>query len=143
MAAASALTHAFQKFFLQVLRTIFFPSHWLLSHIGIVETMVSDERLSSFLGKHIGRARGSNQRPPVHKSSTLPTELWDSASTKSEPLLIKQLIPVNVLVSSLYSTRKGIICHGNNKNSIKCQCRTLKNVSFWKLLFFDVYFFHY
>ena len=41
---ASAPTHAFLKFFKLVLRTIFFPSNWLLSHIIIVETTDSGER---------------------------------------------------------------------------------------------------
>ena len=45
-----------------MLRTIFFPSHWLLSHITIIETTVREECillqwLSSILGKNIGRAR--------------------------------------------------------------------------------------
>ena len=38
--AATAPIHAFLK----VLSTIFFPSHWMLSHITIVETMDSSER---------------------------------------------------------------------------------------------------
>ena len=36
--AASAPIHAFLDFFKPVLRTIFFPSHWLLSHLTIVKT---------------------------------------------------------------------------------------------------------
>ena len=39
--AASVHFHAF---FLPVLHTIFFLSHWLLSHVTIAETMDSDER---------------------------------------------------------------------------------------------------
>ena len=39
---ASAPNHAFLEFFQPVLHTIFFPRHWLLSHI--VETMDSSER---------------------------------------------------------------------------------------------------
>ena len=58
-----------------VLRTTFFPSYGLLSHINIVETMDSDERrmnpVASFLGKTIEWNEGSNQRPPVLKPSTL------------------------------------------------------------------------
>ena len=42
--AASALIQAFLGFFLPVLCTIFFPGHWLLSHVTIVETMDSNER---------------------------------------------------------------------------------------------------
>ena len=37
--AVSAPTHASPEFFLPVLCTIFFPSHWLLSHITSAETM--------------------------------------------------------------------------------------------------------
>ena len=44
MAAESAPIHSFLKFFLPLLRTIFFPSHCLLSHITIVETTDSGER---------------------------------------------------------------------------------------------------
>ena len=44
IATASAPIHAFLEFFLPVLRTIFFPSRWLLSHITIVETTDSGER---------------------------------------------------------------------------------------------------
>ena len=42
--AASAPIHAFLEFCQPVLRAIFFPSHWLLSHITTVETTGSDER---------------------------------------------------------------------------------------------------
>ena len=38
IAAASAPIHAFLKFLEPVLHIILFPSHWLLSHINIVET---------------------------------------------------------------------------------------------------------
>ena len=48
--APSAPVNAFLELLLPLLRTIFFPSHWLLSHITIVETMVSHER-SSILKK--------------------------------------------------------------------------------------------
>ena len=41
---ASAPIYAFLEFLKPVLRTIFFPSHWLLSHILIVETTDSGER---------------------------------------------------------------------------------------------------
>ena len=44
IAAASAPIHAFLEFFLPVLRTILFPSHWLLFHITIDETTDSGER---------------------------------------------------------------------------------------------------
>ena len=42
--SASAPIDAFLEFLKPVLGTIFFLSHWLLSHITIVETMGSDER---------------------------------------------------------------------------------------------------
>ena len=42
--AATAPIHAFLELFKPVLSTIFFPSHWLLSHITIVETIDSSER---------------------------------------------------------------------------------------------------
>ena len=44
IAAASAPIRAFLVFFETVLRTIFFPSHWLLSHVTIGETTVNGER---------------------------------------------------------------------------------------------------
>ena len=53
--------HAVPDILLTVLRTIFFPSHWLLSHITIVETMDSGERgmnlvaLSSIHERNIGQ----------------------------------------------------------------------------------------
>ena len=66
--------------------TIFFPSHWLLSHISIVETTNSGERGINPVTmiminplKEYWPSRGSNQRPPVLKSATLPSELWGSA----------------------------------------------------------------
>ena len=65
--------------------TLFFPSHWLLSHIIIVETIDSGERgmnpVTSIINhrKEYWASRGSNERPPVLKSTTLPTELLDLA----------------------------------------------------------------
>ena len=60
----------------------YFPSYWLLSHITIIETMDSSERLLNPVPKTIiipwkeyWPSWGSNQRPPVLKSETLPTEL--------------------------------------------------------------------
>ena len=44
IASASAAIDAFLEFLKPVLGTILFLSHWLLSHITIVETMVSSER---------------------------------------------------------------------------------------------------
>ena len=80
--SASALIHAFLDFFLPVLRTLFFPSHWLLSYINIVERMEGGERGMNPVAmtiidprKEYWPSRGSNQRPPVLKSRRLPTEL--------------------------------------------------------------------
>ena len=87
IAAASALIHAFLEFFQPVLNTIIFPSHWLLSHVTIVETTDSGERGMNPVAmtiinprKEYCPSRGSNQRPPVLKSATLLTELWGSAA---------------------------------------------------------------
>ena len=44
IASASAPIDAFLEFLKAVLGTILFLSHWLLSHITIVETMDSSER---------------------------------------------------------------------------------------------------
>ena len=69
-----------------MLHTIFFPSHWLLSHIIIIETMDNSEKGMNPVAMTILNPRkeywpswGSNQRLPVLKSATLLTELWDSA----------------------------------------------------------------
>ena len=59
---------------------IFFPSHWLLSHLTIVETTDNSEREMNPVAmtiinpqKEYWLSRGSNQRPPVLKSATLPS----------------------------------------------------------------------
>ena len=87
--AASAPIHAFLEFFLPVLCTIFVPSHWLLSHVTIVETMDSVEGginpvAMTFISpqKEYWQSWGSYQRPPVLKSTMLPTELWGSDTIK-------------------------------------------------------------
>ena len=41
---ARALIHHFLKFLLPVVHTIFFRSHWLLSHLTIIKTMDSSGR---------------------------------------------------------------------------------------------------
>ena len=80
---ASAPIQTFLEFFKPVLRTIFFQSHWLLSHITIVPTMDSSERGMNPVEmtiinprKEYWPSQGSNQRPPVLKSAMLQTELW-------------------------------------------------------------------
>ena len=76
--------------FKPILHTIFFPSHWLLSYIIIVEKKVSGERGMNPVAmtiinprKEYWLSRGSNQQPPVLQSAMLPTKLWGSACYKS------------------------------------------------------------
>ena len=61
-------------------------SHWLLSHIAIVEIMDSGERVITPVAmtiinpwKEYWPSQGSNESPPILKSCALPTELWGSA----------------------------------------------------------------
>ena len=63
------------EFFSPVLGTIFLPSHWLLSHLTIVETTDSGDTGMNPVAmtiinprKEYWQSRGSNQRPPVLKS---------------------------------------------------------------------------
>ena len=71
--ATSAPIHAFLELFIPVLRTIFFSSHWLLSHITFVETMNVGERgINSCRKDYYQFSEGilavseeSNQRPHV------------------------------------------------------------------------------
>ena len=91
---ASAPIHAFPEFFQPILHTIFFPSHWLLSQITIVETTRSGERGMNPVAmtiinpqKEYWANRGSNQGPPVLRSAMLPTELWGLAILKKEKTL--------------------------------------------------------
>ena len=86
--AASAPIHAFQEFLKPILRTIFFPSHWLLTHITIVETTDGGVKGMNPVAmtiinstKKYWLSRGLTQRPPVLKSARLPTEVW-GLSTK-------------------------------------------------------------
>ena len=79
---ASAPVKAFLEFFLPVYHTILFPSHWLLSHIAITETMDRYERGLNPVAviiidprKEYWLCQGSNQ-PPVFKSCIRPTELY-------------------------------------------------------------------
>ena len=81
IAEASAPIHAF---LIPALYTIFFPSHWLLSHKTIVEKTDSSETGMNPVTmtiispqKEYWPSRRSRQ-PPVLKSATLPTELWGS-----------------------------------------------------------------
>ena len=77
ISSASAPIDAFLEFLKPVLCTILFLSHWLLSHITIVETMGSSEAkfescrndycIINFW-KEYWASQGSNQRPPVLQS---------------------------------------------------------------------------
>ena len=94
--SASAPTHACLEFFSPVLCTIFFPSHWQLCHITIVETMDGSERGMNPVAttvinprKEYWPSRECNQRHPVLKSLTLPTEPWCS------PQLVKNCMQHN------------------------------------------------
>ena len=78
----------FPTVLLTVIRTLFFPGHWLISHISIVETTNSGERGMNPVAmttinprKECWPSRGSQQRSHVLKSATLPTELCDSAES--------------------------------------------------------------
>ena len=109
MLVASAPIHAFPEFLLPVPRTIFFPSHWLLSHITIVETTENGERGVNPVAMTIINPRkeywqscGSNQCPSVLKSATLPTELWTSA--KVTPSILH-----NQTIYQVYSSVRGQI----------------------------------
>ena len=66
------LSMFFWEFFQPVICTMFFPSHWLLSHTFIVETKDSSDRRMNPVEKTIINPRkeywlsqGSNHRPPV------------------------------------------------------------------------------
>ena len=68
IAAASAPIHTFLEFLLPKIHKIFFPSHWLLSYMAIIKTMVWSERRMNPVAitlvnpwKEIGQA--SYQRP--------------------------------------------------------------------------------
>ena len=81
--------------------TIFFPSHWLLSHITIVETTDSSERGMNLVAmtiinprKEYWPSQGSNQRPPVLKSPTLPTDIFSFGPGRSGICLDQIRIPV-------------------------------------------------
>ena len=84
----SILSGIFFFFFYLLLRTIFCPSHWLLSHITNVETIDSGERGMNPVAvaivnprKECWPSRESNQRPPVLQSCTLTTDLWGLAES--------------------------------------------------------------
>ena len=68
---------------LPVVPIIIFISHWLLSHITIIETIDSGKRRMNSAAmtiinpwKEYWSSRGSNQRPPVLSSCTWPELHW-------------------------------------------------------------------
>ena len=108
--------------FNQYFRTIFFPSHWLPSHITIVETMDSNERGMNPVAmtiinprKEYWPSRGSNQRPPVLKFATLPTELWGSAF----------FFPVRMSLKSQYLGLQTIECKISHLSYYKSESKPL------------------
>ena len=116
---ATAPIHAFLKLFEPVLHTMFFTSHWLLSHITIVKIMNSSERGMNVVAiniiksvKKTGQARGSTQRPPVLKSCALPTELWGSAKLLSDNNILGFVQTQNIYRRQVtsFSKLKLILC---------------------------------
>ena len=89
--------------------TIFFPSHWLLSHLTIVKTTDCGERGMNPVSltaidprKEYWLSRGSNQRPPIHNIATLPSELWDSVNSMAKTDLLEFIfyhIPICQILS--------------------------------------------
>ena len=97
-----------------ILRTIFFPSHWLLSHITIIETTDSGEKGMNTVAttiinprKEYWPSRGSNQRPPVLKSATAPTELLGSTPVQGPSTSGFSLVYYNMIFNQFIIT--GII----------------------------------
>ena len=97
-AAASAPIHAFLEFFSSVLSKIFFPSHWLLSHMNIFETMNSNNRGINPLPTTVINSRKqywpnqqSNHQPPVLTSCTLQIERATGLGTGRCETIIKLL----------------------------------------------------
>ena len=86
--------HSFNQLSAQYSLQTFFPSCWLPSHIIIVETMDNGERGMNpvamtiiNLQKEYWPSQGSNQRPPVLKSCTLPTELLDTTLAETKYIM--------------------------------------------------------
>ena len=78
--------HFHLEFFLPVLHTVFSPSHWLLSHITMFETMDNGEKGMNPITvtiispwKEYCLSPGLNQRLPLLKPCTLPSWLWGSS----------------------------------------------------------------
>ena len=80
---ASAPIHAFLEFSWPVLCSIFFPNHWLLSHINIVKTMDSRERGMNPVAMTIINPwkdywPSRRFKPATDLFSSLLTELWST-----------------------------------------------------------------
>ena len=108
---ASAPIHVFLEFYKPVFRTIFFPSHCLLSDITIMKTTDSKERMNP-VGiavinprKEYWRSRESNRWPPVLKSATLPTELWGSSVIGKKTLTFSHISVITEDVDLTLSQR--------------------------------------
>ena len=93
----------FLEFFLPIFRTIYFPSHWQLSHITIVKTMDSGKSELNSVAltiissrKEYWPSRWSNQRLPFLKSCRLPSEVCSLGDPGSTHVLS--------VYSSLYDT---------------------------------------
>ena len=83
IAAVKAPAHAFLKFFMPVLHTIFLPCHWLLSNMTIAETIDNGSTGMNSVAMTITNPLTEcllswelNQGPLVLKSCTLRTETW-------------------------------------------------------------------
>ena len=83
------------SFFKPVLHTIFFPSHWLLSHITIVKTMDSGERGMNPVAmtiinpwKEYWPSPGSNQQPSNKRAMMALDHSPESVSPQNEFYLL-------------------------------------------------------
>ena len=110
----------FSGLLLLVFHTIFFPSHWLLSHITVVETLDSGERGMNPFAKTIINpwkeywpSHGLNQLPPVLKSRMLPTELFIKGALALYPTV--QCFNFFRRQQSLRLVQIESICRGQNK----------------------------
>ena len=108
--------HVFLEFFLTVLWTTFFPSHLLLSQVKIIETIECFERGMNHIvttiispRKEYWPSRGTNQRPPVRKSSGLPTDLWCSAMHVCTCSFVGGLNTVTLVIVKKWSTNTNAI----------------------------------
>ena len=83
--------HPFLEFVLPVLRTVFFHATGCFptepssnQQTAMIENESCGNDYHQFSGRILAEGE-SNQRPPVLKSCTLPTELWGSATLEKKP----------------------------------------------------------